>query len=252
MTVDHCDGYENGAVVYHPIIAIEGSLRNQLQASIEITNQTSGETINWPVVSSKFKSFVLLRNGLNVIVLRHGFYSKELNYTFTRKQSPYVVQPLYIIARDEAGEYQAPKGADNSARSACERISLNTALLQTFTAMNMKAHNLGAHTFQLPLNTTTNLPICALFNSKYSREQLYAMSERELWRNLAREIIESGIVKDTRHCKFLAFLSCTRFSGEDWTAEWRHKDIIGATQGHIALGKFSSYECLLTVLFGKR
>ena len=238
VTIDHSFGYKHGAIVNHPLILIQGQLRNQIQSGIEVTNQTSGETINWPVVSSKFKALILLKPGINMIILRHGFYSKEVNYTFILRQSPYIVQPLYIITQDDTGCFQAPPDVDNSVKSACDRISLNTALLQTFTAMNMKTHNLGAHTFQLPLDSVTGLPRCTIFKSKYTRQHIYAMTERDVWKNLAQEIIESDVVKNTRYCKFLAFLSCTRYNGENWTSSWRHKDMIGATQGHIALGEF--------------
>ena len=92
VTIDHSFSYKHGATVNHPLILIQGQLRNQIQSGIEVTNQTSGETINWPVVSSKFKALILLKPGINMIILRHGFYSKEVNYTFILRQSPYIVQ----------------------------------------------------------------------------------------------------------------------------------------------------------------
>lgn len=237
VTIDHSYGYENGAVIHHPIIIIQGQLRQQLQDHIEVCNETTGATINWPVVSSKFKSFVVLSIGLNVIAVRHGFYTKRIQFTLQIPNSIYMVQPLYVIACDDDGTFQAPEGVDNSPLTACKKISLNTALLQTFTAINMRNHKLGSHTFRLPLDVISGLPKCAIFKSKYSRQQLYDMTEKELWRNLARDIMESNQISQKSHSKFLAFLSITRYDGTNWHSDWKHKDIIAATKGYIALGK---------------
>lgn len=45
----------------------------------------------------------------------------------------------------------------------------------------------------------------------------------------------SGIGNETK--KFLAFLSCTKYRGEDYNSEMKsHEDLIQITEGYVALG----------------
>lgn len=231
--------YSNHSVVQHSIVLIEGSVSKQLVDFITVCNGTTGSHVNWPVVYKEFKVLVLLKSGINQISLNHGFYSKTVSYTFTMHQSPYSVQPLYIVSRDGNGNYQAPSGVDNSASAAIRKIGLGVALLQTFTAVNLRLMGLGANTFQMLIDEESGLPNCKIFKSKYTSEEMYAMVDRELWRNIARELMESSVFINRHNVKFIAFLACTRYNGDKWSSSWRHTDIIDATKGYIALGKWS-------------
>lgn len=229
--------YESGATVQHPVILLIGTVSNQLVDHIEVYNQSTETCINWPVISSKFKVIFNLKPGANLISLKHGFYSKDLCYNLSLRQSQYIVQPLYIVSKGSDGCFQAPLDINNSPVAAAKRISVGVALLQTFTAMQLKSSRLGTNTFQLPLDSSSGLPVCRIFNSKYTSEEMYAMTDKELWRNIAREVMESPDIPDRYYSKFLAFLSCTHYNGSDWKSSWKHGDVISATKGHIALGK---------------
>ena len=228
--------YANNASVQHPIILLEGRVSTQLADHIQVCNDSSNSIVNWPVVSCRFKLLVRLKPGANVISLRHGYYSSSLQYTLSQRQSSYAVQPIYIISRDGDGRYQAPPGVDNSQSAAVKRISLGAALLQTFTASNLQTHNHACTTFQLPLDDS-GFPLCKVFRSKYSTEEMFAMTVKELWRNIARELMESADMPARYTSKFLGFISCSRYDGADWNSSWRHSDIVAATKGHVALGE---------------
>lgn len=52
---------------------------------------------------------------------------------------------------------------------------------------------------------------------------------------LGREIMTSQIGSETK--KFLAFLSCTNYCGEDYSSDKKsYEDLIGITEGYVALG----------------
>lgn len=236
IALDLTDIPADGSDVLTPLILLEGKVTKAFHNFIQVCNVTTKSTINWPIIKGRFRCFILLKPGANLVSVKHGFYTKELNYNLVSRQSPYIVQPLYIVSKDGDGRFQSPFGVDNSSTSAQNRISLGAALLQTFTSLDLKSHDLSASTFQLPLDNETGLPVTKLFTSKYSTHELHAMSERDLWKNIAREIMNSRDLPEKYNSKFLAFLSVTRYDGQSWNATWKHKDVVAATKGHIALG----------------
>jgi len=113
-------------------------------------------------------------------------------------------------------------------------------LLQTFTAYDLKLQKLGNNiTFNLPIDSNTGLPECNVFESQYTAEEMYAMTSKDLWRSLAKEIMSSDDIKNKSNSKFLAFVSCTRYDGQNWNSSWKHRDIVASTCGHIALGVYT-------------
>ncbi|XP_067942762.1 uncharacterized protein [Watersipora subatra] len=227
--------YEDGAIVRHPIIVLSGTVSKQHTDYIVVSNETFNTSHIWPLISGRFKALVHLCSGSNQLLFRHGFYTKRLYFKLIVPQTPYIVQPIYITSKDGDGRFQAPPGVDNSPSSALERISLGAALLQTFTAVNLTSHGFQSQTFQMPIDQDSWLPVCKVFRSKLTTKELFGLSEKELWRNLARELMESTI-PERYTTKFLGFFADSRYNGTGWKSSWRHADVIAATKGHAALG----------------
>lgn len=221
----------------YPVSLIEGTVSSQLDGIISVRNVDVGNEINWPVIKREFRVFVLLKHGTNNILLQHGYYTKTLVLQKIEKETPYHVQPLYVVCTNDDGTFQSPDSGRNSINDALQRISLGCALLQTFTARTMQNIVNSGCTFHLPLNPMTHLPQCLIFKTKYTVPEIYSMTESEIWKNLAKELTDTFSPKEVQCTKFLAYLSCTRFDGERVREGWRHRHIIAATKGYAAIGE---------------
>ena len=241
-------GPSSQLTVSYPLLAIEGSLTEQLDDKITVSNKADHSCSAWPVIQGKFKCFLLLNPKTNVIVLQHGFYTRTINVYRFRDSSEftYFIQPLYVIFKDSDGKFQAPPSTDNSTNGAVKRLSLACALVQTFTAANLsKLLNIEPnYTFQFTYDSTTRLPECKVFRSKHSVGDVSQLTETELWKLLAKELMNSNL-PHLSTTKFIMFLSNTRYDGTNWNPTWRHRDIVSATQGYAAMGKSYILKLLL-------
>lgn len=235
--------------VDHPLFRITGKVSSPLSSIISTHNTTTGSVVNWAITEEQsFICFAALRKGKNTIKLQHAFYNKTLTVHFKPRDTIYLLQPLYVVFDGDEGLFQAPDGVDCTIESACDRISLAIALLQTFTYKSVQ-ESLGteAKTFQTLLDGVTGLPQCKVFHSKLSRNDIFNMSECEVWKSLAKEIMSDSSLSHSLTTKYIAFLSCTRYDGCNWEPTWRHRDIIAATKGYVAIGKFmyiiARYSC---------
>lgn len=225
--------------VTYPLLNLEGTLSVQLDSTISVHNTSSSHHSVWSVVSGKFKTFVSLNFGRNHVVLQHGYYTKTITVDRVSNicEDSYLIQPLYVIFKNSDGTFQSRSHTDNSVDSAIRRISLACALIQTFTAVNIsQLLNIEPkYTFQFPYDAISQLPSCEIFYSKHSVEDVNELSEADLWKLLAKELVEAKLPHLVA-MKFIMFLSNTRYNGQDWKQAWRHRDIVTATRGYAAIG----------------
>lgn len=88
----------------------------------------------------------------------------------------------------------------------------------------------GRKTFQLERDLDG--PECLVMHSVLHVDRARAMSQRDLWELVGRELMTGPLASKDR--KYLAFLSCTRYRGAP--SPRTHEDTLARTQGHAALG----------------
>jgi len=110
-------------------------------------------------------------------------------------------------------QFQAPVDHDNSVQNACIKITLCSKLIQMLTAEKMYEKGFGKKTFQVEKE-------CCIIKSSLTRRAVFNMHPEKLWEYIARELTAG---RNHKHQKYLAFLSCTYWDGQN-------------LYGHVALG----------------
>lgn len=206
---------------------------NKTTKDLVIRNKTSDKNAVFQLNNNKFKSVLELVYGQNQIVINYCCYNYEITINFKPRTTEYCVVPIYIVLKNHNGEFQAPLNVDNSVDSACDRITVGIKLIQTLIAEKFHENGFQRKTFQLE-NDIINSPKCRIFHSQLTMEECKSMKSEELWCYFGRELINN--YKNPK-IKYIAFISCTRYRGEDFTTDIKtHDDIIALTEAHAALG----------------
>ncbi len=206
------------------------------QGHIIVECLDGGGPITWPVLNGQFKALVQLVPGKNNIQFK--YYESILQFTLFYKLPDFTkfIRPVYIVCEDDDGLFQGPEDEDTSAVSACNRIALGSKLLQTFIAEKIHEHGLGRKTFVLENDVDPAQPGCHVFRSCLSMEAVHSMSGTDLWMHFAKELMGSKKYRGKESCKWLAFMSFTRYKPPDGVVPRSHSEILSNTKGHTALG----------------
>jgi hypothetical protein len=192
-------------------------------------------TTEWPVVNCEFKCLVSLFLERNVLILEYCGTQLKLNVKYQPRRTRLRVTPLYIICQGHDGLFQAPEGVDNTVPSACERIALGARLIQSLTAEKLYELKVERKTFQLEYDLNRSGPECIVFHSHLPVERAQKMDPTELWEHFGHELMISPL--GNKDCKFLAFLSCTRYNlPKNKEPPKTHEDMLSAMEAHVALG----------------
>ncbi|XP_060529866.1 uncharacterized protein LOC132704105 isoform X2 [Cylas formicarius] len=227
--------FEPATSVTYAIVKIVGSVETNDQNPectsapncVTITS-SSRHDVKADLVNGRFKVFLELNRGENSICITHCDQNVQLKVTYEPNLTDYTVIPLYVICDGHDGRFQAPENEKNDVDSALRRITLCAKLLQCFTAEKLHDNGLGRKTFSLKGG-------CSVFRSKLDYTEARKMGQEELWGRIGREIMQSEI--GFHAAKYLAFLSCTTYVGEKFTSFLKsHEDLIGITDGYVALG----------------
>ncbi|GAV07951.1 hypothetical protein RvY_17724 [Ramazzottius varieornatus] len=218
--------------------------------SVDCMNQLEGEDdavvpafeAAWPVAKRSFRGVVRLQLGRNQVVLSaflphcDTFVQLELFLTYVPVQHPSrFVLPIYIVCADGDGSFQAEADEVSSLESAARRIATGAALLQSATADSLVLEGFARKTFHLALDEA-RLPRCEVFRTRLKTQDLYEMRDEALWQFLRSEL-NKGFSQYVDGCKFLAFVSATRFCHpEDEEPPLLYEDLLKYTKGHVALG----------------
>ena len=232
---------QSGATLAYSLPLLVGEVLPPLaQSSIKVSNPTSekyGSIISWPVLNGNFKALVQLIPGENNIILSYFDEEFELVLYFQPAKFSRFVRPVYIVCRDDSGEFQAPEGEPNSLESAKNRIGLSSRLLQTFTAEKMREHGLGDRTFALETDLYPAQPACHVYRTHLTLKQARSTEAGDLWMTFARDLMSSKQFRHKEQCKWFAFMSFTQYDPPDGRLPKSHTDVINFTKGHAALGK---------------
>ena len=192
-------------------------------------------TTEWPVVNSEFKCIASLNLDRNLLILEYYGMQHKLSIIYQPRRTTLRVTPVYIICQGHDGLFQAPTDIENTVPSACERISLGARLIQSLTAEKLYESKVGRKAFQLEQDLNRSGPDCIVFRSQLTVDKARKMSPRELWEHFGRELMMSPLGSKDR--KFLAFISCTRYSlPQNKLPPKTHDEILAAMEAHVALG----------------
>ncbi|CAL1292396.1 unnamed protein product [Larinioides sclopetarius] len=213
---------------------IVGEILTAKDSKIIVDNETCGsDSVVWPVINGKFKILVKLKTGENRIKFQHKNFLYYLHLFYEPLKYERFVRLVYIKCKDDDGTFQAPQNEDNTVISACKRLSLAGQMLQTFTSDKLKEHNLNGKTFRL--EEENGEVICHVFTSSLSLAEAYKLNEEQLWSHFAVELMNSKLRVGNK-CKFLAFLSFTRYVNNSKVPPINHKEVLAMTKGQVALG----------------
>ncbi|XP_050436594.1 uncharacterized protein LOC126843246 [Adelges cooleyi] len=203
----------------YPIILLKGCIQNAnndksqfLIKHISVNNNYC-DTSLWTIYNNRFKVIIELKIGNNKIIFKYGEDLLQIDVIFKPRTTKYTVSPVYVICADHDGKFQAPNNYDNSVEIACKKILLGSKLIQMLTAEKMDEKGFGKKTFYMETE-------CQIIKSSLTRQMVFNMNPEKLWQHIARELTAN---QNSKNRKFLAFLSCTYWDGEN-------------LHGHVALG----------------
>ncbi|KAL2723429.1 putative zinc metalloproteinase YIL108W [Vespula maculifrons] len=218
----------DGETLTYSLALIRG--RTPLACNYITVRAQKNVTSEWPVVGGEFRALVDLTRGSNKLELEAGGHKRRLTLLHEPRTTRLRVTPVYVVCAGHDGYFQGPRREDRSPESAATRIGLGARLLQTLTAEKLREAGHGKKTFQLERDLDG--PECLVMHSMLHVDRARAMSQRELWELIARELMTGPLASKDR--KYLAFLSCTRYRGAP--SPRTHEDTLARTQGHAALG----------------
>lgn len=226
--------YQTGDNLNIPLPLLVGEVIVSSDSKIFVQNLTlSSDPVAWPVINGKFKALTYLKEGNNDIQIQHKSTSLRLNLSYEPLKYSRFIRLVYIKCIDDDGLFQAPSEESNTVSSACDRITLGAQMMQTFTYDKFKDHNLAKKTFRL--EEQDGKVICHVFTSSLRLSEAYRLNEEQLWSHFAVELMNSNLRVGNK-CKFLAFLSFTRYKNTLNRLPKNHREIIQMTKGQVALG----------------
>ncbi|XP_014230132.1 uncharacterized protein LOC106654673 [Trichogramma pretiosum] len=205
-----------------------GLTQQQQQSGVKQTSQH--QWAEWPCVNGDFRLLVELQRGHNRVELEAAGHRRKFGLVYEPRYTRLRVTPVYVICAGHDGYFQGPQNENRSPESAATRIGLGARLLQTLTAEKLHEAGHGRKTFQLERDLDG--PECLVMHSQLHVDRARAMTQRELWELVGRELMQGPLASKDR--KYLAFLSCTRYCGAP--SPRTHEDTLARTQAHAALG----------------
>lgn len=183
--------------------------------------------------TGKFKFLVDLGVENKQILLTLSYCNAlfQLNIYYKQKQSPYTIQPLIIKAQDECpGNVEGEEDQEEKLKLYQRIVDLNLLLIQAIYAEKLKERSQGRLCFAFNGE-------CQIFETSLSKQEIWQMSENDLWSHFAKEILRSKWGEES-NMKFVAFIACSRYLGEEVakTQDYSYTNIRKHIQGHAACG----------------
>ncbi|XP_022181698.1 putative zinc metalloproteinase C607.06c isoform X1 [Myzus persicae] len=207
----------NNEIFTYSTILIKGLVDSHDESNIILKHYShNGKQLaesRWTVNKNKFKIIIELKIGDNMLVFKFANEVLHTKLVYKQRVTNYTVCPVYVICADHDGRFQAPVDHDNSVQNACTKITLCSKLIQMLTAEKMYEKGFGKKTFKVEKE-------CRIIKSSLTRRTVFNMHPEKLWEYIARELTAG---QNSKTQKYLAFLSCTYWDGQN-------------LHGHVALG----------------
>lgn len=197
-----------GNHVSHSIVLVKGKVKNcdSFDEQITIHNANTDETFRSSEMKKangavSFKCLVQLEVGENVLTLKFCQIKSAFILHYDEPDQPkYILKLYYVICRGHDGNFQSGANAENSADSACERITLAVQLIQCLIAEKFCEAGFERKTFQFIK--------CKKFHSSLPIEVARTWNASQLWNYHAKEMLAFETEKD-RHIKYASILAGT-------------------------------------------
>lgn len=202
--------------------------------------------MEWAMCYGKFKIFVPLNIGMNIITLKCIHFEAKFRviYKISTSTKRYHVVPVYVICADGSGHFQAPvELTDSGSHAARKRIIFGMRLLQSLTAENLLAELGERSTFLLCRDVGQLTDECLIHHSKMSLAEVYEMDPKMVWKKLAQEFY-AAYPDGFDQKKWIAFMACTRHCTPESVVPdsvQTYEQLLKTTKGYFALGKFDSF-----------
>ncbi|KAL1467082.1 hypothetical protein MTO96_005940 [Rhipicephalus appendiculatus] len=233
--------HEPGGVLHYPLVLLCGVCSADSSATSVSVANLSGPCPDhftpWPTMNGAFKMIVQLVCGRNDLVLKHDGACQTFTLFFEpvlHHQCNYV-RLVYVTCPDapQDGNFQGPEEEDCSIESARSRIGLGMQILQMVMAETLAASGIDHKSFCLEC-TEGGGPVVHVFESELRYGEARAMTSEDIWNHVATELMNSKL-RDGDHCKFVAFLSWTRYQG-DGVRPTTHSEVMKRVSGHVMVG----------------
>ena len=228
--------------INYPVLFIKGIIKcsscdSIVNGNLQVTN--GDQVAQFVIMEGQFKCIVHLRLGINTLTF---LYESEghvadasLHIERRFNASSRVLKLVYIIPKDDSGNFQSSPFEDCSVESACRRIIVGGMLMQTLTAEVLCNEGFGRMTFNLFCGKDKE-PTCLVHNSNLTRQEFHTMSGEEIWNATARELLAANTI--THSVKVLAFLSCTECKAQiDISSAAEYMYALSNTNSYVACGK---------------
>jgi len=203
VTTDiHVTNFADGEIINYDLPLLKGTA----QGSDSISITTGNSTLNWSVREGRWRAFVPLQVGENIIILTSSSgNSTSLKLTYRPQRNEKLVRLVYVLGSDSAGNFDAPIGAPNGLSNAVSRLQLAGRMLQSITAELLYEKGLPRQTFNLLHDENYN-PVVDTPRSPLSINQLRSMDSFSLWSHYyslfsslpnRENIIDVTIIADT-------------------------------------------------------
>ncbi|KAM7346721.1 uncharacterized protein ACRADG_006530 [Cochliomyia hominivorax] len=221
---------QNNDVITHQILLIKGVVQQskcfksqEIQLSIEnakfLTTGLSKET-------GRFKFLINLGFENKNYELKFSYCKANLtiHILYQNQETKYRIQSLLILAKDEEPQIDSVKLNQ-------QIIDLNLLLIQAVYADKL----LEAVQQRLIFNFQDR---CKTFITQLTKQEIWQLNEQDLWLQIAKELLTSPHWKDQDHLKFIAFVNCSKYLGEEVqkSQDFSYQNIRKHIKGHAALG----------------
>ncbi len=206
---------EPGTLLRYPLVTLRGT-----SPGPDLAAGLTWKTMNrFPVSNGRFVALVELKPGVNMVRLTSGDEILKLRLDYRPMTTPYRVACVYLAAKDEPTNFDAPPGARSDQYG--EKLDTVLKLLQSFTAESMNEAGYGRKTFPLEFGSNGMVAVHVI-RSPLTGAALRATNDQDLWHGFS-ELLSAQFRPETTKC--CAVMSFTRYD-----------PVSGRALGHCALG----------------
>jgi len=211
------------------IILIIGTVKDPCEHQIIEFSHENSDIVKQSIFNGNFKILLKLSEDTSSN-LKIRYCQSELDVRLLHKAIDpiiYDIKPLYIVPKNHDGKFQSDDHAENTADIAIKKIDLMMELSQC--VLSAKIYESGKEEQSFALEK------CELFSSKLDVEDIRSMNQFELFDKIAEELIDKFGAEAIKRRKFVAFISCTSFSGLDPDEDYNYINIKNKTQASPSL-----------------
>lgn len=203
------DNYVDGETQSYPVALLCGHVQlKERDNDVVVENLSSNRSTRIAksrVMEGRYKILVELVPGENFLSISVGNVIKRFRIIYEKSSNDYFVRLIYFSEGLTEGENcRLCDESDNRVASACQKMRVAALLWQTATAECFHSVGLERRTFSLEFDENDNVVVWIQPCKKAVSEYL-ALSEKERFRDIYREIISSKI--GTLFAKFFVLVS---------------------------------------------